>query len=321
MDSFINQTYPNIEVIAVDNGSTDGTREILKSYAGVSVKILELKNIGPSLGMTQGLLLANGEYCSLSAGDDEYMLDKVERQMQFIKKENLDAVFSLPELVDDNGDRVEEALFPHFSNYHFSSEAQMIHRLFHTGNFLCGSTSLIETQALKSLLPFHPGSLQFHDAEIWLRLAARYKVKLLPDRLIRYLVRIDQGNLSNPADKVNRIENEKFMMYFHFFDQVPDEKIISAFPDIFSEAESYTSEQVRLRLPKVYFSHANFRVKFIGYMKLFEILKNKLDWDETFESLYGDIFNYYNSLNHLDVFNEGLAANARKILKERALRS
>ena len=70
---------------------------------------------------------------------------------------------------------------------------------------------------------------------------------------------------------------------------MPDEKIISAFPDIFSEAESYTSEQVQLRLPKVYFSHANFRVKFIGYMKLFEILKINWIGMRLFESLYGDI--------------------------------
>lgn len=83
VESVLGQTYPNIELIATDNGSTDGTAEILRSYeADPRVRtILRAVNANLNSLANQATALATGEFISLLHGDDYYLPEKIERQM------------------------------------------------------------------------------------------------------------------------------------------------------------------------------------------------------------------------------------------------
>lgn len=86
VESALNQTYANIEVIVVDDGSTDDTREILESYAG-RIKLLQHpggENRGQSASINLGLSNADGEYVAILDSDDYWEPDKLEYQVCYL---------------------------------------------------------------------------------------------------------------------------------------------------------------------------------------------------------------------------------------------
>ncbi len=72
LDSVLNQTYPNIEIVAVDDGSTDDTAKVLQSYAEqhATLRVIQQENSGVSAARNAGLEAATGEYLFFLDGDD-----------------------------------------------------------------------------------------------------------------------------------------------------------------------------------------------------------------------------------------------------------
>ena len=98
LDSLISQTYKDIEIICVDDGSTDNSLQILNDYAAKDsrIKILTQKNQGPSVARNLGLEKAKGEYITFVDSDDWVSIDMCEK------------IYS--KAIDTNADLV---LFPH----------------------------------------------------------------------------------------------------------------------------------------------------------------------------------------------------------------
>jgi glycosyltransferase involved in cell wall biosynthesis len=78
IDSALNQTYPNIEVVIVDDGSTDGSREIIRSYGNNVVSVLK-ENGGQASAFNAGLAVARGDIICMLDADDFFNPDKVEQ--------------------------------------------------------------------------------------------------------------------------------------------------------------------------------------------------------------------------------------------------
>ncbi|MSO96196.1 MAG: glycosyltransferase [Thermoleophilia bacterium] len=85
IDSALGQTHPKIEVILVDNGSTDGTADVLARYAGVpNLRIQRhARNGAVTKALNEALDDAQGEFVSFLFGDDYYLAEKTERQLSF----------------------------------------------------------------------------------------------------------------------------------------------------------------------------------------------------------------------------------------------
>lgn len=110
LDSLLNQTYPEIELLFVDDASTDCTSEIIKSYVhrfdkkGYSlIYIKQDVNRGQSAAINAGLKMARGEYIAWIDSDDMYYPNAIEERVNFLKKnEEIDFVLSQGEIVDEN---------------------------------------------------------------------------------------------------------------------------------------------------------------------------------------------------------------------------
>lgn len=87
IDSVLGQTHSNLEIIVVDNGSTDHSIEILNSY-GRRIRTILQENLGQAVARNRGLKVANGEYIALLDADDYWEPDKIEKQLALISSDS-----------------------------------------------------------------------------------------------------------------------------------------------------------------------------------------------------------------------------------------
>ena len=104
IESVLNQTYKNWELIIVDDCSTDNTDEIVVGYNDERIKYLKNeKNCGAALTRNRALREARGEWIAFLDSDDIWIPKKLEYQLQFMKKNNLCFSYHEYEKIDENG--------------------------------------------------------------------------------------------------------------------------------------------------------------------------------------------------------------------------
>ncbi len=106
--SCINQTYKNIEILVIDDGSTDNTKEVLKEYIDSNkIKYIYQKNSERSTARNNGLDNAKGEYIQFLDSDDILKVDKIEKSINIFEKDNdIFAVYTGTEYFNDNSNEI-----------------------------------------------------------------------------------------------------------------------------------------------------------------------------------------------------------------------
>jgi glycosyltransferase involved in cell wall biosynthesis len=92
IDSCLNQTYPNIEIIVIDDGSTDRSLEFIKNY-GNKIIWKTGENRGGNHARNRGFSLSRGEYIQFLDADDYILPEKITRQVNFLEENNADVVY------------------------------------------------------------------------------------------------------------------------------------------------------------------------------------------------------------------------------------
>lgn len=152
IESIINQTYSNLEIILADDASTDNTFEILKSYAAKDKRIIVYQrnaNAGYNINFSEACTKANGEYIAISDQDDVWELYKIEKQ---VKKINEDAKNILVHCISA---RFEEQSQPHLGsikkmNFFRGDDVKS----FYLANYVLGHAMMFRKTLLQAALPF-----------------------------------------------------------------------------------------------------------------------------------------------------------------------
>jgi glycosyltransferase involved in cell wall biosynthesis len=194
IDSVLAQTYRDFEVILVDDGSTDNTRDVLRKYDG-QITYLYQDTQGRSKARNTGIGMATGEYIAFLDSDDVWLPHKLERQVPLLDADlAIGLIHSFTEVIDEHGRLLPEATSSRLVAYDkalkkgYTYEAMSGHCLM----FL--STVFIRRECLEAVGPFDPDIPAFEDWDLYLRVALKYRIATIPEPLVRF--RIHKGHTS-----------------------------------------------------------------------------------------------------------------------------
>lgn len=198
IDSILNQTYENLELIMVDDASTDNSRELISSYQDSRIRRIFLEQNGNVCNASnQGFAQAKGTYLALIGHDDIWMPDKLEKQIYFLEKHpEFDVCFTWCDIIDENGNRINETESSLYQRFCFGNDRKELwaNRLFQAGNFFCAPTACIRRAVLEEKGYYRYGLVQLQDYELWLRLARASAFYILPEKLAAYRRFTNSGN-------------------------------------------------------------------------------------------------------------------------------
>lgn len=191
--SALDQTYRDIEVLIVDDGSTDGTRNRVEPLLDdPRVRYLQQKNGGQAVAKNHGVRESRGDYVAFLDADDIWEPEKLELQMPlFVRSARTGVVFSRLAYIDESGARLRVA-----DNELFRGRV--------TGpllirNFIGFGSCVVRKACFDRLGGFDETIGMGIDYDLWLRFSSEYEFDFVDRPLLRY--RVWSGQMSNNCRK------------------------------------------------------------------------------------------------------------------------
>ena len=185
VESVLRQTYPAVQLVVVDDGSTDGTRELLELYADRGQLTLlshpNHENRGQSASINLGLEHATGDYLCILDSDDMFVPTKLEVQVRFLEAHpDIGLVYSNGHAVDQK-DRVLYEIHP--ANHEEENDPN---RLLMDCYFLLPQNAMVRRSVMNEAGHFEEAFRSAQDHDMALRIAELTKMAYIPDHLFFY---------------------------------------------------------------------------------------------------------------------------------------
>jgi glycosyltransferase involved in cell wall biosynthesis len=201
IDSILNQTFIDFELLAIDDGSTDRSLAILNSYDDPRIRIERNdKNKGRPYTRNRGVQLASGEYFAVLDADDLAEKNRLEIQVSYLNiHKSIAAVGSYATIISDSGKQLSTVEVP--------TDSKEIKRMIFHVNCFVHSSVMFRTKALINVGAYNLAYPQAQDYELFLRLCHKHELANIPIALVRYRIhsaQVSQTSLSGQrklADK------------------------------------------------------------------------------------------------------------------------
>ena len=227
LESIRQQTFTDYDVIALDDGSTDGTREWLAEQTGIQV-VLNEKNLGTYGTLNKGLDLATGEFVAVFNDDDIWMPTKLEKQVAILDQNpKVGLVHTEGEFIDGDG-RVFEGEPLGFKFPRFETGDILLDLVYE--NKIIASAALFRRKIVEEIGGFNEMYFGSGDWEMWFRIAERYDVGCVNEKLSQY--RVHGANASHKLEKIwkddERLRDWMIPRIEDLGDRIPKERINAA---------------------------------------------------------------------------------------------
>lgn len=288
IQSVLNQSFQDVELIIVDDASTDNTVNKIKNFSDTRLKLTVLPtNQGQFVATNLGLKQAKGEYIGILNSDDAFSIHKLEEQVSFLDSNpHIGAVFSDAELIDEQSQPFLNKKHPYYGVFNTSNKTRFewLNYFFHHGNCICHPSVLIRSRCHQELGYYDPRFANCADFQFWIRLTAKYDIHIIPKKLIQFRILEKEGNMSGGSlASQKRLRWEDYQAKLLFFDNLLSENdFFMAFPETKkfvpkqheSPLTAYLLARLALEKNDPYFDA-------LGLRALFEMMEN----NETAERL------------------------------------
>lgn len=194
IESVLNQTFADFEIVVCDNCSTDKTEEIVSGYKDPRITYLRnQKNLGLVGNANRCIEVANGEYVCILHHDDCMMPDNLSRKVRLLDEHpNVGFVHSNLYLIDSKGDVVSEEIWAEDSRRDYVDDGREVFARYvsclHLGASIFIGAVLARRACYGRVGTFNHNLPHCLDSEMWMRMALFYDVACISTPLVKYRV-------------------------------------------------------------------------------------------------------------------------------------
>jgi glycosyltransferase involved in cell wall biosynthesis len=186
LQSVLDQTYRDYEILVVNNSSTDDTKEMIESFEDPRIRVLDIQNQGViAKSRNLGMRNAQGEYIAFLDDDDLWLPEKLEKQVDYLEKHTeYDLVYAPVWTIDENDVRKE-----YLEIKRDPAEGRIFYELVR-GNYISTLTVMMRRPLLSDIGFFSedPALRSIEDYDYWLRIALKKQIGFIDEPLALYRV-------------------------------------------------------------------------------------------------------------------------------------
>lgn len=211
IESILGQTYSNFEFLIIDDQSTDGSRNIIATYARKDKRVLPIfrNQVGVAGAMNAGVCLAHGEWIARMDADNVAFPERFAKQLDWVnKKEDLDVCGAQAETF---GTKEKKLWFP-------ETHEAICRELFFRCPILY-PTAIIRTDVFRDNL--YRNDCVFDDYELFTRLAPRYRLGNVPSVLLRYRNHELQISKVMQKEVLRDLRKYRFRYFYQMYPRTP----------------------------------------------------------------------------------------------------
>lgn len=195
VDSMLNQTFTDFELIIVNDGSTDNTQEVINSYSDARIVCLQQENQGVARSLNNGLKIARGKYVRRHDADDISLPDALEKQVSFMESHpDYVMVCNQQAFMTHNGKIAHKFRMPHnrffegkpwkdvtFDDFNPAQASPVVH-----------GTACYKRQEVLDVGAYRTEFIVSEDNDLWIRLLEKHKIAVL--NVCNYFLRLHPGS-------------------------------------------------------------------------------------------------------------------------------
>ncbi len=236
VQSALDQTLQDIEIIIIDDSSRDRSLEILKKFADPRVKLfVHEQNRGLSITANDCIRRAEGQYIAMLNSDDVWEQDKLELQVDYLDSHpDAAAVFGKVTWIDDAGVPITQDSFPYLHVFDVENRTRFewLHRFMVAGNCLCHPSSVVRRECYSEVGFYDITLANLQDFDLWVRICLKSNIHVLEQKLVRFRRISEEANLSgdNPRNR-NRGRFEYRQVLNHYLKLKDPQELLLVFPE------------------------------------------------------------------------------------------
>jgi glycosyltransferase involved in cell wall biosynthesis len=226
--SIIGQIYKNIEIIIVDNCSSDASVKIIQEFVDPRIKIIQNDEHLPAAenNWNRCFQYVHGEFIAIFHADDVYLPDMIFRQIEmFEKNPTIGCVFTQGNIINENDDIIGELkLPPEMTGSDTYTYSQLLNSILENGDFLLCPSAMMRRDLYKKLSPFRYEQFgSASDLDMWLRAAKCAPVSIINEKLMNYRISKTQGTHVLNWGRTHEADFFRVMDFHIEHNQKPDE--------------------------------------------------------------------------------------------------
>ncbi len=236
IQSVLDQSFQDFELLIIDDASTDNTVNIIKTFHDTRIHLTVLQqNQGQFVATNLGLKKARGEYIGILNSDDAFHPEKLRKQITFLENnQHIAATFSFTEVINEKSRPFKNIsdTYSFIFNQSNRTRHEWLNYFFFKGNCLCHASILIRSKCHQELGYYDPRFANCADLQFWIKLTAKYPIHIIQEKLTKFRMMKKEGNMSgNSIVSLKRMRWEDYQAKLQFFyGLLSEEDFLMTFP-------------------------------------------------------------------------------------------